>query len=145
MSASWAPFAIFGGFISILAYVTVLRIGSATKTIRGAGQTMDSSTRRIGALALVPGLAVAALSIDVGIDPPNGVGLGLLCGFGSFIALLGALAREGVLLERESAAAQRIAAGRPAPSSRRGQLVALILGSLIVALSMAPGVLARAA
>ena len=98
----------------------------------------DGSTRFVWGVALVPGAALAVVTIVDGLEPPTAVGLGLVCGFGTGIALLGALGMEGVLLEKESEAAIRIAERRPPPSSPRGRVVAIVLGVVIAAATLIP-------
>jgi hypothetical protein len=137
----WLPFVLLAGFVVLLGVVAYLRVRNAARMASWVVETMDGSTRRVGALALVPGIAVAVVAIVDGLEPPTGVLFGLVCALGCHIALLGALGMEGALLEKDSEAKARIAERRPPPSSPRGRVVAMIVGVLIAAASVTPFVL----
>ena len=136
------PLVFLGGFVVLLGVVAFIRVRKAARMMAWVVETMDGSTRWVGGVALVPGALLAGLAIIDGAEPPTGVVLGLVCAFGSFMALLGAMGMEGVLLEKESEAAVRIAQRRPPPSSLRGRIVALVLGVGIAAASVVPLVVA---
>lgn len=134
----WFPLVILGVFVTLFVAVTVIKVRRSVAIMRWTVETMDGSTRWVGGLALVPGVVVATASIVGRWEPPHGVGLGLVCAFGWFVALLGAFGFEGVLLERESEAEARIAERRPPPSTPRGRVVALVVGTIIAAASLVP-------
>jgi hypothetical protein len=138
MLDDWRPLVFLGGFVALLGVVAFIRVRKAARTMAWVVETMDGSTRWVGGAALVPGALLAILGIIDGVEPPTGVVLGLVCALGSYMALLGALGMEGVLLEKESEAAARIAERRLPPSSPRGRIVALVLGVIISAASVAP-------
>ena len=134
----WAPFIFLGGLAGLLVVVTIIRVRKAVAVARWVTDTMDGSTRWIAAIALVPGLALMVLTIVDGLEPPVAVILGLVCALGSGMALLGAFGMEGVLLEKESEAAIRIAERRAPPSSPLGRVVAIVLGSVIAGATVIP-------
>ncbi len=134
----WVPLAVLGVFVVLLAVVTVIKVRRSVAMVRWTVETMDGSTRWVGGVALVPGAVVAVVSIVGGWEPPHGILVGLVCAAGWFVALLGGLGFEGVLLERESEAQARIAARQPPPSTRRGRVVALVVGTMIAAASLVP-------
>lgn len=138
MPPGWSSLAILGSFVALLVVVAILRVRHSVAVIRWAVETMDGSTRWVGGLALVPGVAVAVVGIAGGWPPPLGILLGLVSALGTFVALLGVLGLEGMLLERDSEARVRIAERRPPPSSPRGRAVALVVGTGITALGVSP-------
>jgi hypothetical protein len=138
MVDDWRPLVLLGGFVTLLGVVAYIRVRNAARMAAWMVETMDGSTRWVGGVALVPGALVAILGVIDGVEPPTSVLLGLVCAFGSGVALLGALGMEGVLLEKESEAVARLAERRPPPSSPRGRIVALVVGVVISAASVAP-------
>lgn len=138
MAYGWSSFALFGGFVALLVVVAIIRARHAVSVVRWTVETMDGSTRWVGGLALVPGAAVAVVGIAGGWPPPLGILLGLVSAFGTFVALLGAFGFEGMLLERDSEARVRLAERRPPPTSPRGRVVALIVGTIVTVLGVAP-------
>jgi hypothetical protein len=135
------PFALLGIFAALLVAVTVLRVRSAKARIRWAIDDMDSATRWVGAIALLPGAGVGDVYYAADASLREGAFLALVSAFGAFIALLGAFGMEGVLLERESEARARLSAGAPPPSTTRGRWVATLLGLALVAGGLAPRLL----
>ncbi len=115
-------------FVVTLALVAYLKVRQAADVFVRMVAFVDQSTKRVGAVALVPGLATAWWIIHRGVDPVAAVIVGCFAAFGVFAIALAILRMEGMLTEAESAAAFRIAAGRPAPSSTAGRVVWTAIG-----------------
>ena len=93
---------------------------------------MDRSTKRVGLIALAPGIATTAWLALRGVDPPAAVVVGAACAFGVFAVLLSLFHMEGLLLETSSDAAFRIAQKSPPPSTPRGRIVWALLGLITI-------------
>jgi hypothetical protein len=111
-----------------LAFVTVVKVRGLSRTSRSIVGSMDRSSKRVGALSLIPGAGTAAWLIACGVYPPAGLIAGLLCAFGVFVLLLSILGIEGQLVETSSEAALRLARGGASPSSTRGRVLAALVG-----------------
>lgn len=126
----WLPLLALLGFVFVLGLVTWLRIRSAADVFERTSATMDAPVRRLGTACVIASLGLTAALHAAGFEMRSAAGIAALCGFGGLIAMLGALGMEGMLLERESEAAVRIAARRPPPSSPRGRMIAIVVGLL---------------
>ena len=126
----WLPLLALLGFVVVLGFVTWLRIRSAAEVFERTTATMDTPVRRLGMLCLIAGLGLTVALYVAGLEMRSAGAIAALCGLGGMIAMLGVLGMEGMLLERESEAAERIAARRPPPSSTRGRVIAILVGLL---------------
>ncbi|PRQ00593.1 hypothetical protein [Enhygromyxa salina] len=123
-----APLLVLAAFVFVLGMVTWWKFARAANNIEWATQFLDAPARRVGGVCVVAALALGLALIFVGVDPNGAFATASVSGMGAFIALLGALGIEGLLLETESVTAARLASGEPPPSSTRGRIVAIALG-----------------
>jgi len=120
-------------FVATLALVAYLRARNAAHVFVRVVAFLDQSTKRVGAVALVPGLATAAYILHRGVDPVPALIVGCIAALGVFAVALAILKMEGMLTEPESAAAFRLAAGTPAPSSTAGRIAWTAIGLALLA------------
>jgi len=134
---------IVGLVVLVLVFVAGMALMAWKKTKHTVGvwrwvaRSMDRSTRLVGLLCLLPGIAIAVWLAWRGLQPPAALVMGLWGAFGLFVLSLGLLGMEGLLLETESAARIRQGSQLPPSSSRTGRLVAILIGSaMLVALAV---------
>lgn len=125
-----APLLAVLGFMMLLGVVTWLKVRNLVTVTQWAADNMDAPVRRLGVQCTIAAVALAGALLWLGVPAPGAFAVAALCGLGALIAMLGVLGMEGVLLERESDAARRIAQGTPPSSSTRGRIVAIVLGML---------------
>lgn len=118
------------GFVGLLGFVTWLKVRNLVEVTQWAATNMDAPVRRIGVECIVAALGFAGVLLAVGVEARGAFAIAALCGLGGMVALLGVLGMEGVLGERESQTAQRLAEGRPPPSTSRGRAIAIVAGLL---------------
>jgi uncharacterized protein YjeT (DUF2065 family) len=120
--------ALIGG----LCLVAYLKTRAASSVVSSIVSTLDRSARRVGLFALVPGLAAMAWIIQRGVEPPAAFVVGAAIAIGVFAMSLAILKMEGLLVERQSEAVARNAAGGAPPSTSRGRVVAITIGMAFV-------------
>jgi hypothetical protein len=130
MLDDWLPLLALLGFVFVLGIVTWWRIRHAADMVDWATSSMDAPVRKVATACSIAAVGLTTALLFAGYEMRAAAGIAALCGFGGFIAMLGILGMEGMLLERESAAVQRIAAKQPPPSSTRGRVIAVIVGLL---------------
>ena len=130
MAAILIWLALLGAGLGLVALLEARQLWALSRAVVGS---MDRGSRRVGMIALVPAVGTAVWLVIRGVDLPACVVVGLVCGFGVFALLLAVLGMEGLLLETSSAAALRIAQAAPPPSTRRGRIVAGLVGAVAIA------------
>jgi hypothetical protein len=120
--------ALIGG-LGLVAYLKVRALSSVCSSLISS---MERSTRRVGVFALAPGVAATAWIIHRGVEPPAAVVVGAAIAMGVFSISLAILKMEGLLVEPQSEAMARIAAGRAPSSTRRGRVIATGIGIAFV-------------
>jgi hypothetical protein len=126
----WLPLLALLGFVFVLGVVTWLRIRHAADVLEYTTANMDAPVRRLGGACAVAAVGLTAALFMTGLEMRAAGAIAAVCGLGAMITMLGVLGMEGMLLERDSAAAQRIADKRPPPSSPRGRVIAIVVGLL---------------
>lgn len=133
MITDWLPLLALLGFVFVLGVITWLRIRHTADMVEWATSTMDAPVRKVATACTIAAVGLTVALLLAGLEMRAAAGIAAVCGLGGMIAMLGILGMEGMLLEPESAAAQRIADKRPPPSSTRGRVIAVIVGLLPIA------------
>jgi hypothetical protein len=116
-------------FLAALLVATVLKLRSARAMFHWVWDPAEPSLRGGLVLGALCAVGVAAwLSLE-GLFPPAALALGAMLGTGVLVAAAGIFGVEGALLEPGSATLARRIARAPPPTSTRGRVVALLVGS----------------
>lgn len=134
--AYFSMFIIFSALtvlVGAIIFVAFIRTRQSVAVWQSVLSSLDKSSRNVGILAAAPGVILIGWLIYRRVNLPLSLILGFVFGFGAFVFLLGAFGMEGMLLEKQSQARLRSETNLPAPSSKRGRVVAVVVGLTMMA------------